>query len=104
VVNQSQAKSVTLRQLLLLLLTLTAMNHSSELWGLSLALGGFLVGSLSHVLTAALSRYLSKREPSGPVVIKRKTTGEFATIPDHYDSEAVDALIRQLRKSDKIPA
>jgi hypothetical protein len=71
------------------------MNHLSEF---SLLATGFLIGRLAPVISDYLTKRLNKKAMARPVVIRRKGTNEYVTIPNHYDADAVDELLKQLQK------
>lgn len=64
---------------------------------LALFVGWFAMGLLTGTFFAYWSRRKARiRAESGPLTVKVKGLNEPIVIPEHYNSAAVDKLLRQL--------
>ena len=67
---------------------------ASSLGELALVAGSFISGVVASGITRLLLR---KAKRSGPLLLKRKGTDETVLIPEHYNADAVDKLLKQLK-------
>ena len=85
--------------MLLDLLTILAMNTAFSIWEFSLVAGSFALGVVAAGVYTLLARRATRQPTAGPLTVKVKGVNELIVIPEHYNSAAIDKLLRQLEIS-----